>query len=193
MDISLWEARYRSREQAKEDFDSAPAQLVIEMTNGVKPGKALDLACGTGQNALWLAEQGWQVTAVDGSPTAIDVLRRRAAERKVSVEAVVADLESHQYSIQPLYWDLIVISYYLQRDLLGLAMAGLVPGGLFLAIVHIAEQGEEPTKTRLMPGELAKYFSDWGIVYGYEGKPPDSNHQRSVAEIAARRPGRAIR
>ena len=69
-------------------------------------------------------------------------------------------------------------------------MAGLVPGGLLLAIVHIAEQGEEPTKTRLMPGELAKYFSDWGIVYRYEGKPHDSNHQRSVAEIAARRPGR---
>lgn len=188
MDVRLWNARYRSRARAKEDFDSAPTKLLVDFASLVHPGKALELACGTGRNSLWLAEQGWRVTAVDGSAIAIDVVRQRASERNVAVDAIIADLEAGQYSIQPAFWDLIVISYYLQRDLLEPAMGGLVPGGLLVTIVHITESGEEPTKTRLKPGELIKYFSAWGILHSYEGKPHNSTHQRSVAEIVARRP-----
>lgn len=193
MDVKLWDARYRSRERAKEDFDSLPAKLVADTTKQLRPGKALDLACGTGRNALWLAEHGWCVTAVDGSSTAIDVLRQRASERTMPVDAIVADLEAGEYCVQPATWDLILISYYLQRDLLKPAMSGAIPGGLLLAIVHITEPGEEATKTRLRPGELAKYFSGWEILHSYEGKPHDSNHQRPVAEIVARCPKGPIR
>jgi tellurite methyltransferase len=188
MDVRLWDERYRMRGRAKEDLDSVPAKLVVDTANQVRSGKALDLACGTGRNALWLAEHGWVVTAVDGSPTAIELLRQQASERTMAVDAIVADFEAGQYFIQPAYWDLIAISYYLQRGLLEPAMAGVVRGGLLLAIVHITEPDEEPTRTRLRPGELAKYFSAWEIVHSYEGKPHDSSHQRAVAEIVARRP-----
>jgi SAM-dependent methyltransferase len=188
MDVGLWDARYRSRERAKEDFDSDPTKVLVETANDVRPGKALDLACGTGRNALWLAEQGWRVTAVDGSAAAIDMVRWRASERSLAVDTIIADLEKGPYSIRPAFWDLIVISYYLQRDLLESALAGVVPGGLLLSIVHVTENGEEPTKTRLKPGELSKYFSAWDVLHSHEGKPHDSTHQRSVAEIVARRP-----
>jgi hypothetical protein len=98
------------------------------------------------------------------------------------------DLEGGEYTIEPSAWDLIAICYYLQRDLFEPAKRGIVPGGVLLAIVHITEPGEEPTHTRARPGELRKYFDSWEILHYYEGKPNDTAHRRSVAEIVARRP-----
>ena len=183
MDIRGWDERYRT-----EDLEHAPNPLLIETAHRLQPGKALDLACGTGRNALWLAEHGWSVTAVDGAPTAIEILRRRAADRGLNVDARVADLEAGEYRIEPSAWDLIAISFYLQRDLFEPAKRGVIPGGVMLAIVHITEPGEEPTYKRLKPGELETYFQGWEILHSYEGKPRDPAHQRSVAEIVARRP-----
>jgi SAM-dependent methyltransferase len=183
MDIRGWDERYRT-----EDLEAAPNPLLIETAQRLQPGKALDLACGTGRNAVWLAAQGWSVTAVDGAPTAIEILRRLASDRGLHIDARVADLESGEYRIEPYAWDLIAISYYLQRDLLEPAKRGVAPRGVILVIVHIAEPGEEPTYKRLKSGELERYFQGWEILHRYEGKPNDTAHQRSVAEIVARRP-----
>ena len=187
MDLGSWNKRYRSGTEP-EDQDATPTRLLIETAMQVAPGRALDLACGTGRNTLWLAGQGWKVTAVDGAPAAIEILRHRAAMQGVTLDARVADLEKGEYSIEPSAWDLIVISYYLQRDLLEPSKHGVVPGGIVLAIVHITEPGEEPTYKRLRPGELLEYFAGWEILHSYEGKPRDPAHQRAVAEIVARRP-----
>jgi SAM-dependent methyltransferase len=187
MDLGSWNKRYRSGTEP-EDQDATPTRLLIETAMQVAPGRALDLACGTGRNTLWLAGQGWKVTAVDGAPAAIEILRHRAAMQGVTLDARVADLEKGEYSIEPSAWDLIVISYYLQRDLLEPSKHGVVPGGIVLAIVHITEPGEEPTYKRLRPGELLEYFAGWEILHSYEGKPRHPAHQRGVAEIVARRP-----
>ena len=188
MEINGWEERYRSRTRAAEDFSAEPTPLLVETAAQLPPGNALDLACGTGRNALWLASQGWGVTAVDGSSAAIEVLRNSAPSRGLSVNTRIANLENHEYRVEPSSWELIAICYYLQRDLFESAKRGVVPGGILISIVHIAEPGEEPTAHRLRPGELAEYFVDWDILYRREGKPRDSAHQRSVAEIVARRP-----
>ena len=188
MNIRGWDERYRSRERPSEDFDALPTPLLIETARQLKLGKALDLACGTGRNAVWLAQQGWSVTAIDAAPAAIETLRDRASKLGVNVDARQADLQQGQYPIDKSAWDLIAICYYLQRDLFQPAKVGIVPGGVLLAMVHIAEPGEEPTDTRAKPGELKTYFSDWQILHYYEGKPTDTAHRRSVAEIVARRP-----
>jgi tellurite methyltransferase len=187
MDIHGWDQRYRSKERPLEDFDALPTPLLIETAKRLKPGKALDLACGTGRNALWLAKQGWSVTAVDASAAAIDTIRTRASQSGLNVDARQADLERAEYSIEPLAWDLIAICYYLQRNLFEPAKQGIVPGGVVLAIVHITEPGEGPTHTRAVPGELRTYFDLWESLHYYEGKPNDTAHRRSVAEIVARR------
>src|SRR4051812_17107096 len=70
--------------------------LVAETAGTLRPGKALDLACGAGRNAIWLAQHGWQVTAVDGSAVAIEILRRDAASLEANIDARIADLEQHQ-------------------------------------------------------------------------------------------------
>jgi tellurite methyltransferase len=188
MDIRAWNERYRSAERPKEDLEADPTPLVTETAAHLKPGKALDLACGAGRNAIWLAEHAWTVTAVDGARAAIEVLQKRASHRGLRVDAQIADLEKQEYRIEPAAWDLIAICYYLQRDLFDPAKLGVAPGGVLLAIVHLADAGEEPTCKRMSPRELRSYFQGWDILHYYEGQPKDAAHRRAVAEIVARRP-----
>jgi tellurite methyltransferase len=188
MEIHEWEERYRRGERAAEDVSAPPTPLLVATTKKLAPGKALDLACGAGRNALWLAEHGWDVTAVDGASAAIEILRVRAHERGLKIDALVADLEKGECEIEPSVWDLIAICYYLQRNLFEPAKRGVVPGGILISIAHVTEPGEEPTAHRLRPGELEKHFEGWEILHLYEGKPSDPAHRRAVAEIVARRP-----
>ena len=188
MEIHNWNERYRLRERPAEDLDAAPTPLLVETAAKLKPGKALDLACGAGRNSLWLAEHGWQVTAVDGAPAAIEILRTRASERALKITTVVADLEKAEFKIEPSRWDLIAMCYYLQRNLFEPAKRGVAPGGILISIVHINEPGEAEGPHRLRPGELEQYFAGWEILHRFEGKANDSAHRRAVAEIVARRP-----
>ncbi len=188
MDIIGWDQRYRSKERAEEDLQIKPTELVVRTARNLLPGRALDLACGTGRNALWLAREGWNVTAVDGAGAAIEILEERARKENVNIKTVVADLQGGEYTITPFHWDLIAICYYLQRNLIEPAKNGVCPGGILLMIVHTTEGGEQPNESRLRPGELARYFTGWEILHSYEGKPNDPAHRRSVTEIVARRP-----
>jgi SAM-dependent methyltransferase len=76
------------------DRDPTPTVLheIIEGQDARRPGRALDIGCGMGRHAIYLAEQGWQVTGVDRAGRALRVARRRAAERDVAVEFIEADI-----------------------------------------------------------------------------------------------------
>lgn len=156
----------------------SPRLFVEEFVRGLPPGKALDLACGSGRNALWLAERGWTVTAVDRAPSA-DLNHIR------EVDVVTADLETHNYTIAENSWDLVVMSYYLQVDLFPAILRGLKPGGLGIIIVHMFEPGHESSRFSLHPGELRSHFDQQEILAYREGKPVDGG--RAVAQIAFRR------
>jgi SAM-dependent methyltransferase len=188
MEVRDWDKRYRLREHAASDLEAGPSPLLMETAAALSPGKALDLASGPGRNALWLAEHGWEVTAVDGAQTAIDILRSRAKERDEKVDAVVADLEKDEFEIQPSRWDLIATLYYLQRNLFEPAKRGVIPGGILISIVHMNEPGEADGPFRLRPGEHEKYFAGWEIIHRREGPASDPAHRRAVSEIVARRP-----
>jgi SAM-dependent methyltransferase len=153
---------------------------------GSARGRALDLACGSGRNALYLAELGWSVTAVDGSPVALDVLKARAHERALDIDIRLADLERGEFEIPSAKFDLILDCYYLQRDLIAKMQAGVPPGGMIISIVHLADANQpEGTPKRAYPGELRKHFEGWTILHYREGQPEESCHQRAVAEIVA--------
>jgi tellurite methyltransferase len=191
MDLHDWNKRYRLRERPAEDLDATPTPLLVETASAVAPGKApkkaLDLACGAGRNALWLAEHGWEVTAVDGAQAAIEILQSRASDRSPKINAIVANLEKSEFEIEPSHWDLVAMCYYLQRNLFEPAKRGVAPGGLLISIVHMTEPGEEDGPHRLRSGQLEQYFAGWEILHHYEGKPNDSAYHRAVAEIVARR------
>ena len=92
------------------DPSPEPDDVLVAQVTGLSPGRALEIGCGAGSNAVWLAGQGWQVTAVDYSEVGIERCRRLAAERAVEVDFVVADATSYQPEGM---YDLIT-SFYIQ-------------------------------------------------------------------------------
>lgn len=112
-----------------------------EISSLSSPGTAIDLAAGEGRNSIWLAEQGWQVSAVDFSAVGIDTGRRVAAERGISVDWVVADVVSWAPA-RPV--DLVLIAYLhlpsaVFTPLLARVASLLNPGGTALVVGHAVE------------------------------------------------------
>jgi tellurite methyltransferase len=178
--IEEWDQRYRSGEQVFQ----APAPLVDQFTHNLAPGSALDLACGPGRNALFLASHGWRVTAIDGSSTAIAILRASNA----SIDARVADLEAGGFEVPPETYDLVLSCYYLQRGLIPGIKSALRAGGLLIMIVHITDKdAPRGTATRAYPGELLTFFKSWRILHYREGEPEESCHRHGVAELVAQK------
>jgi tellurite methyltransferase len=185
--IEQWNERYRAGEQVFE----RPSHLVVQFAGGLAPGAALDLACGPGRNALYLAERGWSVIALDGSQVAIDLLRARALERNFAnfaLDTRVADLEAGEFAAAPNAFDLALSCYYLQRSLIPVMKSALRPGGLLILIAHVAEADQPSgTPTRAYPDELRGFFLDWNILHYREGQPGESGHRHAVAELVAQK------
>jgi tellurite methyltransferase len=186
MPIEEWSERYRAGEQV---FKS-PAPLVVQFAAPLVPGSALDLAAGPGRNALYLAQRGWRVAAVDGSPVAVDLMLARAQEQGLGIDATVADLEGGEFQAPADVFDLVLSCYYLQRSLIRVMKSALRPGGLLIMIVHVAGADQpQGTPSRAYPGELRAFFEGWRILHYREGEPGESCHRHAVAEVVARKPG----
>ena len=185
MDIAGWEDLYRTGERGAED---AATILLVETLEKLAPGIAIDLASGAGRNAIYMAERGWTVTAVDGSERAIQLLDQRAAAHGVKVKTYVSDLTTSDFVMPPDTFNLVLIAYYLQRDLFAKVKAAVRPGGVVIATAHIPANGERWTEKRAAPGELQTFFKGWRILRDYEGASRDPIHKRPVAEIVAQRP-----
>lgn len=185
--MANWDERY----QRGKHLNAAPLSLVRNAAARCQPGRALDLACGVGRHALWLAEQGWQVTAVDASALAIEILQQRAKERGVSVDARVADLERGEFVITPGAYDLIVVTCYLQRDLFPTIRAGVCVSGLVVAVIAMVDDDPQVKPMNpaflLKPGELHAMFAGWELLHDFEGKPSGQIGKRAMTEIIARR------
>jgi tellurite methyltransferase len=159
------------------DADLTPSPLLVEVAELLPPGRALDLACGTGRHALYLARLGWRVTAVDASSVAIAKLRQRAGA--LAIDARVADLEARQFPIESNAYDLICDFHYLQRDLFPSMREGVRPGGALVAAIHL--EGS----FAIAPGELRDEFAGWKILYYSESA--EEGRSRRSARIIARR------
>jgi tellurite methyltransferase len=179
--VSEWDDRYRAGQYAVDK----PIPLVLEFTQALTPGVALDLACGPGRNAIYLAKRGWSVTAVDGSRVATDLLRRSDP----SIDAHLANLESGEFIIAPEAFDLVLSCYYLQRSLIPAINAALRPRGLLIMVVLLAGADQpQGTPTRAFPDELRAFFPDWTILHYREGEPGEFGHRHAVAELVAQKP-----
>ncbi|MGZ5436356.1 MAG: methyltransferase domain-containing protein [Pyrinomonadaceae bacterium] len=183
-----WDQRYRNGEHTIKE----PSPLLRTAMASLKPGRALDIACGLGRHAIFLAEHGWHATAVDSSRVGIEILQQRAREAGVAVEARVADLESGDFYIEPGTYDLVCVFYYLQRDLFSPIRAGVKRGGTVVAAIHLND-GKEDAKPAnpaflLEPGELKQLFADWEITYYREGESDEGGHHHDTAYLIARKP-----
>jgi len=139
-----WDQRYASSELV---WTGDANHTLVAETKGLLPGYALDLASGEGRNAIWLAEQGWSVRAVDFSSVATEKATRLAKSRHVDhkVDFETADLRVFAPGLQ--YYDLVTL-LYLQipraelNPILVKAASAVAPGGTFLLVAHDSENLE---------------------------------------------------
>ncbi len=138
MEREDWDLRYTGTELL---WHAEPNRFLVEETADLEAGSVLDVACGEGRNAIWLAERGWRATGVDFSSVALAKARRFAATRGVDVGWVEADVRTWS----PVgSFDLVALLYIHlpspQRRAVFRAFAGKVaPGGHFLVVGHDTE------------------------------------------------------
>jgi SAM-dependent methyltransferase len=135
MDSASWDRRYEGRELV---WTAEPNRFLVAETETLVPGRVIDLACGEGRNAIWLAERGWQAVGADFSEVGLRKARELANRRGVNVEWVAADLLDCP---EPRAFDLVLV-FYLQvsaaerRPILQAAAEAVAPGGTFLLVAH---------------------------------------------------------
>jgi len=187
----FWDARYRTEEAVPE---RGPADFLVEHRHLLPAaGRALDVAMGTGRNALYLASLGYEVTGIDVSGVAVERCREEAAARGLRVEAAQADLESYQLARES--YDVVIDFYYLQRDLAPALAAALRPGGVLVFESFTTEQrrfgwGPQQDDFLLRPGELRTLFAGLEELVYREGlvESQSGRGTKAVAGLVARKP-----
>jgi SAM-dependent methyltransferase len=157
----MWDQRYSGESYA---FGTEPNTFLITMAGRLPPGRVLCLGEGEGRNAVWLAAQRWNVTAVDASSVGLEKARRLAAERGVTVTTVHSDLE--RYDIGSGQWDGIVSIFChlppsVRADVHNRCKQGLRPGGVMILEAYTPRQleygtGGPPTADLMMDGPLLR-------------------------------------
>lgn len=200
--VAFWEARYQEKPQI---WSGRVNPVMADLVADLPPGRALDLGCGEGGDAAWLAERGWTVTAVDVSQTALD----RAAAHADTVGLTGITWERHDLTVTfPAgEFDLVSAQFFqspieFPRVALLRQAAGLVaPGGVLLSVSHAAappwsdhHDHEFPTAEGEL-AELALDLAEWEVVQcgnvAREASSPDGQHHGHLLDgviLVRRRP-----
>jgi SAM-dependent methyltransferase len=181
-----WDARFRAGDHAGSTPD--PFLLSVSDCLALLPSgaAALDLACGAGRHAVWLAERGFQVTAIDFSAEALALTGRRSS----AVRCLQLDLEASDIDLGRDAYDLICGFFFLHRPLFPALRAALRPGGLLIYKTYTTDQLRYPGRPRhpmhlLEPNELLRLVEGFRVLRYeevWEGK--------GTAAVAAQRADR---
>ncbi len=192
-DRDRWDEKYGKREALstiEPDEWLVEAIQLIQSSHGTTEccGRALDIACGRGNDAIWLAMQGWQVDAVDISPKGLALAQQAAQANDVRVSWIEADLDdwcpaANQY-------DSAIVFRFLDRDTVPrIVQTAVRPGGWVVYETFSAAQCERPGSHisnpafALAPGELVTLFPDFDVVVHRE----DVLRDRTVERFLGRR------
>ncbi|MEC9008874.1 MAG: methyltransferase domain-containing protein [Planctomycetota bacterium] len=186
-DRQRWDQKYdlaRPAETLRAD------SWLVDSLHDTPPGRSLELACGLGDNSVWLATQGWQVDAVDVSARGLAVAAELASHHAVTPRLIAGDLD--HFVPLPGVYDLVIVFRFLDRTHLpGLITRALAPGGLLIYETFGPGQCEREDNHLknpafvLAPGELPELFPELETVRYQETVLPD----RSVGRFVGRRPG----
>ncbi len=186
-DKKQWNNRYNTKEYI---YGKEPIRFLKDNINILTRGKALVLAMGEGRNAIFLAENGFDVDGCDISEVAVEKSKFLAARNNVQLNAFVADLE--KYKIPTNKYDLITCIYYTQKNLIPQIKDGLKKGGMVLFETYTIDQlkygndapGPKNPAYLLKHNELLDFFRDFHLLYYREGEiAPD----KSVASLIAQK------
>ena len=179
VDADGWDQRYAAADLV---WSAGPNRFVAEELADRPPGRALDLASGEGRNALWLATQGWQATAVDFSAVAVAKGRARADAERLRVEWVVADV-IRGYRPPPDAFDVVLIAYlHLPPEdtatVLRTAAEAVTPGGILLVVGHDVTNlrdgtgGPQDPQRLYSPELITAHLAGWRIERAERARRP---------------------
>ena len=182
-DREKWEARYRAPDYLR---GTQPVQLLEERLGQLPKGRALGLAAGAGRNEVFLAQHGYEVTAVDISPKGLSLCRDLARERGVEVATVAADLRI--YDLGQGQWDLITNFYFYQPEVLPRIMPALRPGGIFVLQTFSIDQMDRHWKPRnpaylVRPNVLLEIFRGYRVRFYEDGVVQGSYRDQEEAVV----------
>jgi tellurite methyltransferase len=185
-DRKRWDKRFGTKEFA---LGKEPNPFLKKHIYLLPKGKALDMATGEGRNAVFLAQHGFEVDAVDISEKGLKKARKLAREKGVKVNAFLVDLD--HYRIEKERYDLIVNFYFLKRRLIPRIKKGLKKGGRVIFETYLLEHrklgtgGPKQPKYFLKPNELLRFFKDFRILFYREGIFREGGKRKAVASLIA--------
>lgn len=187
--MTSWDERFTAGEYPR---DPEPAAVLRRYVEGLPAGRALDVATGTGRNAVFLATAGYEVDAIDRSVEGLRIARENARERGVAdrLHPILADVPS--FSFPASRYDLVTVSYYRAVDRFPALREALVPGGYLFVEHHV--RATEPTPTgphgdryRFAANELLHACLGLTVLHYEEGAEERAGgDHRVVARILAR-------
>jgi SAM-dependent methyltransferase len=187
MSNETWDERYRQ----DGDTIKEPARFLVEQLERLPQGRALDLAAGSGRNALFLAAHGYPIDAVDASEVAVEKLSALAKKESLPITTTRAELPD--YTISKNTYAVILNFYFLERKMFHPIQDGLIDGGMLLFETYTIEQSRfgRPRNHEflLRPNELLRSFSDLHIIYYHERIDRSGTEHRAIATLLAEKRG----
>lgn len=187
-DQERWDRQYAERPASERP--SAFLQRMLDSSHWDIPiGRALDIACGSGRNALFLAARGFQVDAVDISPVGLEQAAARAGQKSLSISWQHANLESAE--LPEAIYDLVANINYLQRSLVPRLEAAVKPGGWIVFETFLIDQqtiGHPKNPDYLLAhNELLGFFRGFRVCCYREGKFADDGEPSFRAGLLAQK------
>jgi 2-polyprenyl-3-methyl-5-hydroxy-6-metoxy-1,4-benzoquinol methylase len=185
-DQKRWNDRFGRKEFA---FGKEPNPFLKKHIRLLPKGKALDIASGEGRNAVFLAQHGFEVDAVDISEKGLKKAQKLAREKGVKINTFPVDLDQHP--IKKEQYDLIANFYFLRRRLIPRIKKGLKKGGKVIFETYLLEHrtlgtgGPKQAKYFLKPNELLGLFKDFRILFYREGIFKEGGRRKAVASLIA--------
>ena len=168
-DQRRWDERWA--DSRSESFDPHP--LLLANRQILSGGIALDLACGRGQNSLWLANHGYLVLGVDISLVALKLAAEESRKSALAASVLFVQHDLDSWSAIPQAFDLICVFRFLNRRLFPIIRRSLSPGGcLFYSTRHVGILRRLPEANRdylLKSDELIDTFGDWSVIHYQQG------------------------
>ena len=126
-DKDRWNSKYETEVYL---FGEKPIPFLVDNVHLLRKGKVLDIAMGEGRNGVYLATKGFEVLGLDISEKGLEKAHNLAKKNKVTIETKVVDLES--FTLEPNSYDVILCTYYMQKDLFKQFQSALKPGGMIV-------------------------------------------------------------
>ena len=185
-DQKRWNDRFGKKEFT---LGKEPNPFLKKYVHLLTTGKALDIAAGQGRNAVFLAQNGFEVDAVDISERGLKKAQKLAKTKGVKIKTFLVDLD--QFPIEKERYDLIANFYFLKRRLIPRIKKGLKKGGKVIFETYLLEHrtlgtgGPKQAKYFLKPNELLRLFKGFWILFYREGIFREGGRKKAVASLIA--------